>query len=84
MLLSELKKKLSKNFLINGIETPELDARLVLKEVLSFDDKDLILKENNDISEELTRKILSKAAMYEKQNKKKNFKPYNNQSSPGD
>ena len=59
MLLSELKKKLSKNFLINGIETPELDARLVLKEVLSFDDKDLILKENLDISEELTKKIFA-------------------------
>ena len=46
MFLSEIKKKLSNNFLTNGIETPELDARLVLKEVLSFDDKDLILKQN--------------------------------------
>ena len=44
-------------YVTNGIETPELDARLVLKEVLSFDDKDLILKENHDISEELTKKI---------------------------
>ena len=59
MFLSEIKKKLSNNFLINGIETPELDARLVLKEVLSFDDKDLILKENHDISEELTKKIFA-------------------------
>ena len=58
MFLSEIKKKLSNNFLTNGIETPELDARLVLKEVLSFDDKDLILKQNHDISEELTKKIL--------------------------
>ena len=59
MFLSEIKKKLSNKFLINGIETPELDARLILKEVLSFDDKDLILKENHDISEELTKKIFA-------------------------
>ena len=43
-----------------------------------------IIKKDGPLKKELTRKILSKAAMYEKQNKKKNFKPYNNQSSPGD
>ncbi len=59
MFLSEIKKKLSHNFLISGIETYELDARLVLKEVLSFDDKDLILKENHNIPLELVKKILA-------------------------
>tara|TARA_B100001057_G_scaffold261969_1_gene262217 strand:+ start:2564 stop:3421 length:858 start_codon:yes stop_codon:yes gene_type:complete len=59
LFLSEIKKKLSHNFLISGIETYELDARLVLKEVLSFDDKDLILKENHNIPLELVKKILA-------------------------
>ena len=59
MLLSEIKKKLSNNFLINGIDTPELDARLVLKEVLSFNDKDLILEENTNISGEIIEKIFA-------------------------
>ena len=59
MFLNQIKKKLSKNFFINGIETPELDARLVLKEVLSFDDKDLIVKENCRISEDLIKKIFA-------------------------
>ena len=31
-----------------------------------------------------TKKILAKATIYQKQNKDKNFKPYNNQSTPGD
>ena len=59
MFLSEIKKKLLDNFLLNGIETPELDARLVLKEVLSFDDKDLILRENENIPEKLIKKIFA-------------------------
>ena len=59
MILSEIKKKLSKNFSISGIETSELDARLILKEILSFDDKELIINENyistvDNISTQLT------------------------------
>ena len=49
MILKEIQRKLCKNFSIFGIETPELDARIILKEVLSLDDKDLILKESLDI-----------------------------------
>ena len=59
MFLSEIKKKLLDNFLLNGIETPELDARLVLKEVLSFDDKDLILREKENIPEKFIKKIFA-------------------------
>jgi len=59
LFLSEIKKKLLDNFLLNGIETPELDARLVLKEVLSFDDKDLILRENENIPEKFIKKIFA-------------------------
>ena len=59
MFLSEIKKKLLDNFILNGIETPELDARLVLKEVLSFDDKDLILREKENIPEKFIKKIFA-------------------------
>ena len=57
MILKEIQRKLCNNFSIIGIETPELDARIILKEVLSLDDKDLILKESLDISNEMIEKI---------------------------
>lgn len=59
MLLNKIQKKMSKNFLINGIETHELDARIILKEVLSFNDKDLILNQDFLISKNLINKINS-------------------------
>ena len=59
MILSEIKKKLSKNFLISGIETAELDARLILKEILSFDDKELIINENYNIPERFIKEIFA-------------------------
>ncbi|MBN44004.1 MAG: protein-(glutamine-N5) methyltransferase, release factor-specific [Rhodobiaceae bacterium] len=57
MILNQIQKKLSNNFSTIGIETPELDARIILKEVLSLDDKDLILKESLDISDDTIKKI---------------------------
>lgn len=59
MILKEIQRKLCNNFSIFGIETPELDARIILKEVLSLDDKDLILKESLDIPEEMIEKIIT-------------------------
>ena len=59
MILKEIQRKLCNNFSIFGIETPELDARIILKEVLSLDDKDLILKESLDIPNELIEKIIA-------------------------
>tara|TARA_B100001057_G_scaffold480955_1_gene554412 strand:- start:30 stop:866 length:837 start_codon:yes stop_codon:yes gene_type:complete len=59
LILSEIKKKLSKNFSISGIETAELDARLILKEILSFDDKELIIRENYDIPNRLIKEIFA-------------------------
>ena len=59
MILKEIQRKLCNNFLTIGIETPELDARIILKEVLSLDDKDLILKESLDIPEEMIEKIIT-------------------------
>ena len=57
MILSQIRRKLCNNFSTIGIETPELDARIILKEVLSLDDKDLILKEDLNISDEMIKKI---------------------------
>ena len=59
MILKEIQRKLCNNFSIIGIESPELDARIILKEVLSLDDKDLILKESFDISNEMIEKIIA-------------------------
>jgi len=59
LILSEIKKKLSKNFSISGIETSELDARLILKEILSFDDKELIINENYNIPERFIKEIFA-------------------------
>tara|TARA_B100001287_G_C22578514_1_gene479829 strand:+ start:102 stop:938 length:837 start_codon:yes stop_codon:yes gene_type:complete len=57
LILSQIQRKLCNNFSTIGIETPELDARIILKEVLSLDDKDLILKEGLNISDEMIKKI---------------------------
>tara|TARA_Y100000768_G_C23863193_1_gene626727 strand:- start:91 stop:927 length:837 start_codon:yes stop_codon:yes gene_type:complete len=57
LILSQIRRKLCNNFSTIGIETPELDARIILKEVLSLDDKDLILKEGLNISDEMIKKI---------------------------
>ena len=59
MILKEIQRKLCNNFSTIGIETPELDSRIILKEVLSLDDKDLILKESLDIPEEMIEKIIA-------------------------
>ena len=59
MILKEIQRKLCNNFSTIGIETPELDARIILKEVLSLDDKDLILKESLDIPNEMIEKIIA-------------------------
>ena len=59
MILKEIQRKLCNNFSTIGIETPELDARIILKEVLYLDDKDLILKESLDIPEEMIEKIIT-------------------------
>tara|TARA_B100001142_G_scaffold22002_1_gene20220 strand:- start:764 stop:1600 length:837 start_codon:yes stop_codon:yes gene_type:complete len=59
LILKEIQRKLCNNFSTIGIETPELDARIILKEVLSLDDKDLILKESLDIPEEIIEKIIT-------------------------
>jgi hypothetical protein len=44
----------------------------------------VISQKKGNLRAELTKEILKKAAIYKKQNKDKNFKPYTNTSTRGD
>ena len=44
----------------------------------------VISQKDGNLRTELTKEILKKAAIYEKQTKDKNFKPYLNKSTRGD
>ena len=75
--------KITIRFLSNEIRSDAVDIDVFYKNCISVNNCS-ISKKDGPLKKELTRKILSKAAVYQKQNKSKNFKPYNNQSSPGD
>ena len=75
--------KITIRFLSNEIRSDAVDIDVFYKNCVSISNCS-ISKKDGPLKKELTRKILSKATIYEKQNKDKNFKPYNNQSSTGD
>ena len=75
--------KITIRFLSNEIRSDSVDIDVFYKNCNSVNNCS-VSKKDGPLKKELTRKILAKAAGYQKQNKKKNFKPYNNQSSPGD
>ena len=75
--------KITIRFLSNEIRSDAVNIDIFYKNCISANNC-TISKKDGPLKKELTRKILSKASLYEKQNKKKNFNPYNNQSSPGD
>ena len=75
--------KITIRFLSNEIRSDAVDIDIFYKNCNSVNNCS-ISKKDGPSKKELTRKILSKATVYQKQNKDKNFKPYNNQSSPGD
>ena len=75
--------KITIRFLSNEIRSDAVDIDVFYKNCNSVNNCS-ISKKDGPLRKELTRKILAKAAGYKKQNKKKNFKPYNNQSTPGD
>ena len=75
--------KITIRFLSNEIRSDAVNIDIFYKTCISANNC-TISKKDGPLKKELTRKILSKATVYEKQNKDKNFKPYNNQSSPGD
>ena len=67
--------KISIRFLTNEIRSDALDIKVFYKKCSSNENCKIIEKSEN-IKIELSKKILTKAALYEKQNKDKNFKSY--------
>ena len=57
MLLSGLQKKITKILAEGGIETNSLDARIILKEIFNFDEKELILNSDLILSESKISKV---------------------------
>ena len=75
--------KITIRFLSNEIRSDAIDVNIFYKKCITINNC-TINKQEGQLKKELTKKILAKATIYQKQNKDKNFKPYNNQSTPGD
>ena len=67
--------KISIRFLTNEIRSDALDIKVFYKKCASNENCKIIEKSEN-IKKELSKKILTKAAVYEAETKVKNFKPY--------
>ena len=67
--------KISIRFLTNEIRSDALDIKVFYKKCASNQNCAIIEKSEN-IKKELSKKILTKAAVYEAETKVKNFKPY--------
>ena len=75
--------KITIRFLSNEIRSDAVDINIFYKKCITINNC-TINKQEGQLKKELAKKILAKATIYQKQNKDKNFKPYNNQSTPGD
>ena len=67
--------KITIRFLSNEIRSDAFDIDVFYKNCISVNNCSISKKEG-PLQKELTRKILSKATVYKKQSKDKNFKPY--------
>ena len=67
--------KITIRFLTNEIRSDALDIKVFYKKCASNQNCAIIEKSEN-IKKELSKKILTKAAVYEAETKVKNFKPY--------
>ena len=67
--------KISVRFLTNEVRSDALDIKIFYKKCNQVANCKVSLK-TGSLSAELKKKILSKATIYKKQNKDKNFKPY--------
>ncbi len=74
--------KISIRFLSNEVRADALDIKIFYKEC-NQNDNCKVSQKTGTLIAELKKSILSKAAVYKKQNKDKNFKPYV-MSTPGD
>ena len=75
--------KISIRFLTNEVRSDALDIKVFYKKCETLINC-LISQNDGNLKTELTKEILKKAAIYKKQNKDKNFKPYTNTSTRGD
>ena len=69
--------KISIRFLTNEVRTDALDIKVFYKKCNQVTNCKITQKQGTLVAE-LKREILGKATIYKKQNKGKNFKPYNN------
>lgn len=68
--------KITIRFLSNEIRSDALSVDVFYKKCITVNNCQ-ISKQEGQLKKELTKQILSKAAVYKKQSKDKNFKPYN-------
>jgi len=68
--------KVSIRFLTNEVRSDALDVKIFYKNCKTIVNCSIVEQKGN-LKNEITREILKKAAVYQKQNKDKNFKPYN-------
>jgi hypothetical protein len=71
--------KISIRFLTNEVRSDALDIKVFYKKCVTVDNCTISQKKGN-LRKELTKEILKKAAIYNKQTKDKNFRPYTNTS----
>ena len=75
--------KISIRFLTNEVRSDALDIKIFYKKCETVVNCVISQKKGN-LRTELTKQILKKAAVYKKQTKVKNFRPYTNTSTRGD
>ena len=67
--------KISIRFLTNEIRSDALDIKVFYKKC-SSNENCKVIEQSEKISKELSKKIITKAAVYEAETKDKNYKPY--------
>ena len=68
-------------FLSNEVRSDALDIKIFYRKCETIDNCKTFEKESN-LNLELQKEILKKATIYKAENKEKNFKPYDNSSTP--
>ena len=72
--------KITIRFLSNEIRSDAIDVDIFYKKCANINNC-IINKQEGQLKKEITKQILTKATIYKKQSKDKNFKPYNQSSS---
>ena len=75
--------EISIRFLTNEIRSDALDIKVFYKKCASNENCKIIEKSEN-IKKELSKKILAKAAVYDAETKKKNYKAYKGKGTTRD